>query len=108
MLVDRMCSIHFIICIFRFFSQIFKHILSFAANDVRRVGYINFPHIRQITLLKDYLDIIALKTSTASQSSSATQKRSNEINRDEPQLTSRSKIFELSNIYDMAKANSIR
>lgn len=78
--------------------------LSFAANDVRRVGYINFPHIRQITLLKDYLDIISMKSSTASQAS-ATYKRSNETNCDEPHLTSRSKIFELSNIYDMAKAN---
>lgn len=74
---------------------------SFAANDVRRVGYINFPHIRQITLLKDYLDIIS-----ASSQLPATQKRSNETNCDEPHLTSRSKIFELSNIYDMAKANT--
>lgn len=74
------------------------------ANDVRRVGYINFPHIRQISLLKDYSDIISMKTSATSQSP-ATHKRSNEANCDEPHLTSRSKIFELSNIHDMAKAN---
>lgn len=81
--------------------MIFVH---FVANDVRRVGYINFPHIRQITLLKDYLDIISVRTSTAATQSSAAQKRSNDTNGDEPHLTSRSKIFELSNIFDMAKA----
>lgn len=73
------------------------------ANDVRRVGYINFPHIRQITLLKDYLEIISAKASEINQSP-ANSKRSNGLNGDEPHLTSRSKIFELSNIYDMAKA----
>lgn len=78
-----------------------------AANVVRRVGYIHFPHLMQIALLRDYLDLIHASPITKPVSLTAaiaTEKRVNS----EPCLNSRSKIFELSSIYDVAKVYGSR
>lgn len=59
----------------------------------------------QITLLKDYLEIISLPASV--KHSPRKIKRTKEANGfNEPFLNSRSKIFELSNILDVAKVKN--
>lgn len=77
------------------------------ANDVKRVGYIHFPHLMQIALLKDYLEIIAF-TSAVKLSPKKLKRNNKEANNpmpNDPFLNSRSKIFEMSNILDVAKVN---
>lgn len=70
-------------------------------NYVRRVGCINIPHLLQITLLRDYMDIISQSTSLSK--THAAVKKGPDLTDTEPFLNSRSKIFEMSNICDIAK-----
>lgn len=71
------------------------------ANVVRRVGYINFPHLMQITLLRDYLELIH-QSPHAKKSPNSDQRNVDKSNL-QPNLNLRSKIFELSSILDVAK-----
>lgn len=71
---------------------------------VRRVGYINFPHLMQITLLRDYLELIHMSSSpSAKKSPSSNDHRNVDKSSQQPNLNLRSKIFELSSILDVAK-----
>lgn len=73
------------------------------ANVVRRVGYINFPHLMQITLLRDYLELIHMSSPHAKKSPNSTDHRNVDKSNAQPNLNLRSKIFELSSILDCAK-----
>lgn len=70
---------------------------------VRRVGYINFPHLMQITLLRDYLELIHMTSPHAKKSPSSNDHRNVDKSSMPPNLNLRSKIFELSSILDCAK-----
>lgn len=69
---------------------------------VRRVGYINFPHLMQITLLRDYLELIHMSPHTK-KSPNTNDVRNIDKGNMQPNLNVRSKIFELSSILDVAK-----
>lgn len=74
------------------------------ANVVRRVGYIHFPHLMQITLLRDYLELIHIDSSPhAKRSPNSNDHRNVDKSSQQPNLNVRSKIFELSSILDVAK-----
>lgn len=73
------------------------------ANVVRRVGYINFPHLIQVTLLRDYLELIHMSSPHAKKSPGSSDHRTVDKSNQEPNLNLRSKIFELSSILDCAK-----
>lgn len=80
--------------------------IHFKANVVRRVGYINFPHLMQITLLRDYLELIHMSTSPhAKKSPNSSDHRTIDKANQQPNLNLRSKIFELSSILDCAKVS---
>lgn len=82
--------------------------INFKANVVRRVGYINFPHLMQITLLRDYLELIHMSSPHAKKSpSSNDHHRTIDKTNQQPNLNLRSKIFELSSILDCAKVSVI-
>lgn len=72
----------------------------YSANDIKRVGKIHIPHLIQITLVRENLESIMpgnqvqTKTSTTSAASDAIP----QLN-----LSTKSKIFELSTILDVAK-----
>lgn len=75
----------------------------FKANVVRRVGYINFPHLMQITLLRDYLELIHMNSPHSKKSPNSSDHRNVDKSNTMPNLNLRSKIFELSSILDCAK-----
>ncbi|XP_059608226.1 tubulin polyglutamylase complex subunit 2 [Phlebotomus argentipes] len=64
----------------------------YSPNDTRRVGYINIPQICHVTLLREKIESLM-----SAQNASGSGKS------DMPNLCLRSKIFELSNICDIAK-----
>lgn len=79
-----------------------------SASDVRRVGHINFPHLIQITLVRENLETVMNSPNNSDQQSKASSAIKhlnsdyyNNING--PNLNTKSKIFELSNILDLAK-----
>lgn len=74
----------------------------FIDNHIRRVGCITIPHLLQISILRDYVELIPANTSTAKIPAAAT-KRHTEPGDVEPFLNPRSKIFEMTNICDIAK-----
>lgn len=78
------------------------------ASDVRRVGHINFPHLIQITLVRENLETVMNSPNNSDQQSKASSaiKHLNSDcynNKNGPNLNTKSKIFELSNILDLAK-----
>lgn len=73
---------------------------------MRRVGYINFPHLMQITLLRDYLELIHMGP-LAKKSPNSNDHRLIDKSNQQPNLNLRSKIFELSSILDVAKVKSV-
>ncbi|XP_031622993.1 tubulin polyglutamylase complex subunit 2 [Contarinia nasturtii] len=77
----------------------------YAPNVVRRVGYINFPHLMQITLLRDYVELIHMSNTSphAKKSPGSNDHRNVDKSNQQPNLNLRSKIFELSSILDVAK-----
>ncbi|KAM7358765.1 tubulin polyglutamylase complex subunit 2 [Cochliomyia hominivorax] len=94
----------------------------YAPNDIRRVGYIHFPHLVQITLLRENVEpIFQTNADNISASSSNTSINisshlvANNINRVEvslskdqwgnplPLIGPKSKIFELNTVNEMAK-----
>lgn len=84
------------------FIQIKKNLFRFdmySANVIRRVGYIHFPHLMQITLLRDYNELINLSP-LSEKSPSSNELRSVD---QPPTFNPKSKIFELSSILDIAK-----
>lgn len=58
------------------------HFNLLSASDVRRVGYFNIPPLLQVTLLRENLDALQMN---------------------QPNITGRTKIFEMSNISDLGK-----
>lgn len=73
---------------------------------VRRVGYINFPHLMQIALLRDYLELVHMNSPHAKKSpNNSNDHRHVDKSSVQPNLNIRSKIFELSSILDVAKVN---
>ncbi|CRK93435.1 CLUMA_CG006978, isoform A [Clunio marinus] len=73
----------------------------YSANDVKRVGKIHIPHLIQITLVRENLETIM-----ASPGNQNSPKPTISIANDAIpplNLTTKSKIFELSNILEMAK-----
>lgn len=68
---------------------------------VRRVGYIHFPHLMQISLLRDYADLLHMSPNAKKSPNTNADKSS-----PQPNLNIRSKVFELSGILDVAKVNS--
>lgn len=80
----------------------------YAANVIRRVGYINFPHLMQITLLRDYLDLVHMMSPHTKKSpNSSNDHRAVDKSNQQPNLNLRSKIFELSSILDVAKVSDV-
>uniref|UniRef100_A0A336MF20 CSON000729 protein n=1 Tax=Culicoides sonorensis TaxID=179676 RepID=A0A336MF20_CULSO len=78
----------------------------YSPNDVRKVGHINFPHLIQITLVRENLETIMNSPNRHSLSTPSALRRQlsdSPSNSNSPNLNSKSKIFELSNILDLAK-----
>lgn len=75
------------------------------ATIVRRVGYINFPHLMQITLLRDYLELIHMSPLAKKSPNNNDHHRMVDKSNQQPNLNLRSKIFELSAILDVAKVS---
>lgn len=77
------------------------------ANDIRKVGHINFPHLIQITLVRENLEtIMSSPSKNTTLQIPATLRRQcsdNSNNLNDPNLNTKSKIFELSTILDLAK-----
>lgn len=73
----------------------------YSANDVKRVGKIHIPHLIQITLVRENLETIMAAPGNQTQVKSSSSAANDAI----PQLilTTKSKIFELSTILDVAK-----
>ncbi|CAD7080531.1 unnamed protein product [Hermetia illucens] len=69
----------------------------YAPNDIRRVGCIHFPHLLQITLLRENIE--NFPTSDAAQH----QVTSNSVQNSGPIITPKTKVFELNNVNDVAK-----
>lgn len=69
---------------------------------MRRVGYFNIPHLLQITLLRENLDSLHHQPGGTSPSSSNATRTTMEHG-SLPNITGRSKIFEMSNIADLGK-----
>lgn len=70
-----------------------------SAEDTRRVGFLNFPHLIQITLLRENMETLITATTSLINSPSV----KNAATATAPHLNTRSKIFEMSNICDIAK-----
>lgn len=70
----------------------------YSANDVKRVGKIHIPHLIQITLVRENLESIMAAPGNQSQTKPPVNDAIPPLN-----LTTKSKIFELSTILDMAK-----
>lgn len=89
------------------YATIFCDICLSTANDIRKVGHINFPHLIQITLVRENLEtIMSSPSKNTTLQIPATLRRqcsdhSNNLN--DPNLNTKSKIFELSTILDLAK-----
>ncbi|EDW19051.1 tubulin polyglutamylase complex subunit 2 [Drosophila mojavensis] len=81
----------------------------YSPTDVRRVGYIHFPHLLQVTLLRENIETTPLVTPSASSTSSTSSapvtapipkgKWDNPL----PIITAKTKIFEINNINEVAK-----
>lgn len=70
----------------------------YSANDVKRVGKIHIPHLIQITLLRENLESIMAAPGNQNQTKPSTNDAIPPL-----ALTTKSKVFELSSILDMAK-----
>lgn len=87
----------------------FSNLYPPAASDVRRVGYFNIPHLLQITLLRENLDSLqgSAQHLSTSPSSSHIPRTSTDTQSHPhcplPNITGRTKIFEMSNICDLGK-----
>ncbi|XP_055905791.1 tubulin polyglutamylase complex subunit 2 [Eupeodes corollae] len=77
---------------------IFYWSYQYAPNDIRRVGCINFPHLLQITLLRENIEPLY-----TNQQADALSKDSTMAPNTGPLLTPKSKIFELNSVNDIAK-----
>lgn len=81
------------------------------ATDVRRVGYIHFPHLLQVTLLRENIETTPLVTPSASSTSSTSSAPvTAPIPKDKwdnplPIITAKTKIFEINNINEVAKVS---
>ncbi|EDS30458.1 conserved hypothetical protein [Culex quinquefasciatus] len=80
----------------------------YSPNDIRRVGHIHFPHLIQITLVRDNIDTILSSSPNTAVTIPPIIRQSNYIDStsgylNHLNLNSRSKIFELSTITDLAK-----
>ncbi|XP_023170588.1 tubulin polyglutamylase complex subunit 2 [Drosophila hydei] len=74
----------------------------YAPTDVRRVGYIHFPHLLQVTLLRENIE----NTPVASGGNGATATApmpKDKWDNPTPIITAKTKIFEINNINEMAK-----
>ncbi|XP_033242490.1 tubulin polyglutamylase complex subunit 2 isoform X2 [Drosophila miranda] len=103
----------------------------YAPNDIRRVGHIYFPHLLQVTLLRENIETThsssgvahtptattsdlpgAGSSSTASLLPLGMPSASSGTGKDKwgnatPTITAKSKIFEINNINEMAKLNTL-
>ncbi|XP_052873509.1 tubulin polyglutamylase complex subunit 2 [Anopheles cruzii] len=80
----------------------------YSPNDTRRVGHIHFPHLIQITLVRDNIDTILSVSPNTTLTAPPIIRQSNYVDLssghlDHLNLNSRSKIFELSTIANLAK-----
>lgn len=75
----------------------------FSANDIRKVGNINIPNLLKISLLKENLESLMPQITTVPSSSSNNYPVKINIATNGPLMNSRTKIFELSGICDIAK-----
>ncbi|XP_055596670.1 tubulin polyglutamylase complex subunit 2 isoform X2 [Uranotaenia lowii] len=80
----------------------------YSPNDIRRVGHIHIPHLIQITLVRDNIDTILSSCPNTAVTIPPIIRQSNYIDSasgylNQLNLNSRSKIFELSTITDLAK-----
>ncbi|XP_002061911.3 tubulin polyglutamylase complex subunit 2 [Drosophila willistoni] len=82
----------------------------YAPNDIRRVGHIHFPHLLQVTLLRENIENTPVTVASAGGSAAATTTdvSASSISKDKwgnstPIITAKSKIFEINNINEMAK-----
>ncbi|XP_055629474.1 tubulin polyglutamylase complex subunit 2 isoform X2 [Toxorhynchites rutilus septentrionalis] len=80
----------------------------YSPNDIRRVGHIHIPHLIQITLVRDNIDTILSSSPNTAVTIPPIIRQSNYIDStsgflNNLNLNSRSKIFELSTITDLAK-----
>ncbi|XP_058460056.1 tubulin polyglutamylase complex subunit 2 [Malaya genurostris] len=80
----------------------------YSPNDIRRVGHIHIPHLIQITLVRDNIDTILSSSPNTAVTIPPIIRQSNYIDSSSGylnnlNLNSRSKIFELSTITDLAK-----
>jgi len=88
------------------------------ANDIRRVGHIHFPHLLQVTLLRENIETTASHSSNSSalpnsdglgaSSSSQSLPAPMANGKDKwgnatPIITAKSKIFEINNVNEVAK-----
>ncbi|ALC44375.1 CG6931, partial [Drosophila busckii] len=80
----------------------------YAPNDIRCVGYIHFPHLLQVTLLRENIENTYTGLASASSSSLSGATNSAAVVKDKwdnpvPIITARTKIFEINNVNEMAK-----
>ncbi|KAH8411095.1 hypothetical protein KR222_002375 [Zaprionus bogoriensis] len=80
----------------------------YAPNDIRRVGYIHFPHLLQVTLLRENIENTHSGTNVAPAGTSASANGANGTPKDKwdnapPIIMAKTKIFEINNINEMAK-----
>lgn len=93
-----------------------SHSHSQLANDIRRVGYIHFPHLLQVTLLRENVECTQVAgsnslTSLASGSSTANAGGTSSAPKEKgdnagPIIMAKSKIFEINNINEVAKVSN--
>jgi tubulin polyglutamylase complex subunit 2 len=77
----------------------------YSSTEVKRVGKIHIPHLIQITLVRENLESIMSATSNQIPSKPISSSSASNNNDSIPplKLTTRSKIFELSTVLDIAK-----
>lgn len=81
----------------------FRRFFPNQADDTRRVGFLAFPHLIQITLLRENLETLITATLSSINTAPTAAKHFSAVQWHPPNLNSRSKIFEISNICELAK-----
>ncbi|XP_030373035.1 tubulin polyglutamylase complex subunit 2 [Scaptodrosophila lebanonensis] len=87
----------------------------YAPSDIRRVGYIHFPHLLQVTLLRENIENThptngshAVPMGSSNSATDGAQSTAANATKDKwgnatPIITAKSKIFEINNVNEMAK-----
>lgn len=88
---------------FLFGLKLIFYSIFLTANDIRKVGHINIPNLLKISLLKENLESLMPQTTIVPSGSSNNYPVKVNVSTNGPLMNSRTKIFELCGICDIAK-----